>query len=100
MVLDVAERLKALQARRGELREAIRATEEKVGGVEGPMQSWSSHEKQDLENEVWVLKQNLARLGAQIAELASLPSSPPRGEIVSVGMVVAFQLGIFRSHNK
>ena len=89
--LDVTGQLEALKIKREELRRKIRETKEKIGGVEGPMQSWSSHEKQDLEEEALILGKSLAVVEAQIAELSALGGSGGSEE-VAIGSQVRLSL--------
>jgi len=88
---DIEQHIEALEKRREELGEKIRETKKKIGGVEGPMQSWSSHEKQDLEEEALILGQNLERVEAQIAELSALGSSGGGG-VVAIGSRIRLSL--------
>ena len=88
---DIEQHIESLEKRQKELAEKIRETKEKIGGVEGPMQSWSSHEKQDLEEEALIIGKSLARVEAQIAELSALSGSGGGG-VVTTGSRVRLSL--------
>lgn len=89
--LKMREHLKSLEEKRRELTEKIRETKKKIGSVEGPMQSWSSHLKQDLEDEALILKESLEKVEAQIKELSGLARPKEIGPIV-VGSQVRLSL--------
>jgi len=75
--LNVKEHLEVLKKKRRGLTEKIRETKKKIGSVEGPMRSASSHVKQDLEGEVLILEEGLERARAQIKDLSGL--ARPKG---------------------
>ena len=81
---EISKHLEALEHRRQELVEEIRETNKEIGSVDGPMQSWRSHVKEDLQDKAMMLGKSLERTEALIEDLSNLGVSE-RGNAVIMG---------------
>lgn len=74
------------------LEKKIAQAKRKMGKVEGPMQSWSSHAQTDIKGELHLLLQQLKTVKGQLHEVRKRTNPKPKQKTVTAGSIVTIEI--------